>query len=525
MVDRIFWNASFLTQDPRAPTAEAVAVREGRIVAVGSLDSIENLAGPGTERVDLGGRAVIPGFNDAHVHVWKVGHLLTGMLDLRGAKSLADIERAVRERAQKSPPGAWIVGRGYNEAWMAEGRAPTRLDLDPVSPDHPVYLTRTCGHIAVANTKALQIAGLSASTSAPAGGVIIRDASGEATGELHETAMGLVGNQVPELSDEEYEAAVTAGARHQLSLGITSATEAGVSPALLAVYRWMDARGALPYRVNVMALRRPLGGPETLPLPQKYHSDFLRVDTIKILADGGLSGATAALRAPYRGSCSCGVLRVERDELIELTRDAHAAGLRIGVHAIGDAAIDIVLSAYEALARMAPGPRHRLEHFGLPHEAQLARAAALGAIAVPQPIFVHSLGRNFRRYLTDELLPRAYPIRDMLAAGLITALSSDAPVVADDNPLLGIQAAVSRIDDEGVAIAPEQAITVEEALYGYTMGGALASGDETNRGSLSPGKWADMAVLSRDPRGVPPEALPEIRVDITILGGKNVFER
>src|SRR5687768_7169558 len=149
MVDRIFWNGVFLTQDPRLPAAEAVAVRDGRIAAVGSLESIEALAEPATERVDLGGRAVIPGFNDAHVHVWKVGHLLTGMLDLRGAKSLADIELAVRERARTSPPGAWIVGRGYNEAWMAEGRAPTRLDLDPAAPDHPVYLTRTCGHIAV----------------------------------------------------------------------------------------------------------------------------------------------------------------------------------------------------------------------------------------------------------------------------------------------------------------------------------------------------------------------------------------
>jgi hypothetical protein len=525
MVDRIFWNATFLTQDPRLPSVDAVAVRDGRIAAAGSLDEIENLAGPLTERVDLGGRVVVPGFNDAHVHVWKVGHLLTGMLDLRGAKSLADIEVAVRDRAQSAPPGSWILGRGYNEAWMTEGRGPTRLDLDPVSPNHPVYLTRTCGHIAVANTKALEMAGLSASTGAPAGGVIVRNESGEATGELRETAMGLVGGRVPELSDAEYEAAVIAGARHQLSLGITSATEAGVSPALLRVYRDMEARRALPYRVNVMALRRPLGGPETLPLPEIFHSDFLRVDTIKILADGGLSGATAALRTPYRDSCSCGVLRVGGDEMIELTKDAHMAGLRIGVHAIGDAAIDAVLYAFEALARMAPGPRHRLEHFGLPHEAQLARAAALGAVAVPQAIFIRTLGRNFRRYLPDDLLARAYPIRDMLAAGLITALSSDAPVVADDNPLLGIQAAVLRADDEGIVIGADQAISLDEALFAYTMGGALASGDEANRGSLSPGKWADMAVLSGDPRSVPPEALPQIRVDRTILGGETVFER
>ncbi|MCK6591308.1 MAG: amidohydrolase [Polyangiaceae bacterium] len=525
MVDKIFWNGVFITQDPRLPIAEAVAVRGERIVAAGSLDEIQKMSGAPTEHIDLGGRAVVPGFNDAHVHVWKVGHLLTGMLDLRGAKSLADIESKIRERASKAPPNTWILGRGYNEAWMAEGRGPTRLDLDPVSPNHPVYLTRTCGHIAVANTKALEIAGLSANTSAPPGGVIVRNESGEATGELHETAMGIVGSKVPDLSGAEFEAAVIAGARHQLSLGITSATEAGVTPAQLAVYRDMDARGALPYRVNAMALRRPLGSPETLPLPVPLHSDFLRIDTIKILADGGLSGATAALREPYRGSCSCGVLRAGGDELIELTKDAHMAGLRVGVHAIGDAAIDAVLYAFEALARMAPGPRHRLEHFGLPHEAQIARAAALGAIAVPQAIFIHTLGRNFRRYLPDNLLARAYPIRDMIAGGLITALSSDAPVVADDNPLLGIQAAILRTDDEGVVIAGDQAISIDEALFAYTMGGALASGDEANRGSLSPGKWADMAVLSADPRAVPPEALSGIRVDRTILGGQTVFER
>jgi predicted amidohydrolase YtcJ len=527
MVDRVFYNATFLTQDKSAPEAEAIAVRDGRIAAVGRRADIEAMASPGAERIDLGGRTVVPGFNDAHVHVWKVGHLLTTMLDLRGAASLTVIEGAVKERAAKAVPGTFIVGRGYNEAFLAEGRAPTRHDLDRASPDRPVYLTRTCGHIAVANTAALTIAGVTKDSEAPAGGVIVRDASGEPTGELHETAMSLVANLIPELSDADYEEAILAGARHQLSLGITSATEAGVSPALLAVYRAMEARGALPYRVNVMALRRPLGGPETLPLPERFVSDFLRVDTIKILADGGLSGATAALRTPYRDADGCGVLRVGKDELVGLAKDAHLTGLRVGVHTIGDAAIDVVLDAYEALARLGPGPRHRLEHFGLPHPDQLARAASLGAIAVPQAVFIRSLGKNFRRYLPDALLARAYPIREMIDAGLVTALSSDAPVVADDSPLLGIQAAVLRLDDEGVCISPEQAISVEEALYAYTMGGALASGDEANRGSLSPGKWADMAVLSSDPRpaAAPPETLTDIRVERTILAGQTVFER
>jgi predicted amidohydrolase YtcJ len=528
--DRVLFGGAVLTQDPAAPRAEGVAVRGGRVLAVGSNEAILELAGPATRRTDLGGRTLIPGFNDAHVHVWKIGDLLTRQIDLRPMESIEAALHAVREANQRLPAGRWILGRGYNEARLAEGRQPTRRDLDQAAPDRPVYLTRTCGHIAVANTKALELAGVGRDTAAPHGGAILRDEAGEPTGILHETAMGLVGRHVPDPSADEYEAMIVAAARHQLALGITSATDAGVLPDLLSVYRAMDARGALPYRVNVMALRRPLGGPETLPLPDKTSSDRLRVDTIKILADGGLSGATAALRAPYRGMDAgmegcCGLLRVGTEELVELTRDAHQKGIRVATHVIGDRAIDVVLDAYEMLARLGPGPRHRLEHFGLPHPDQLERAARLGAVVAPQAVFLHSLGRNFRRYLTDELLPRAYPLRDMLRAGLVMALSSDAPVVADDDPLLGIRSAVLRRDEEGVLLAPEQAITAEEALYAYTMAGALASGDENNKGSLTPGKWADMAVLRANPIEISPEEILSARVDMTFLGGELVFER
>lgn len=525
MADLILHNGALLTQDPAQPVAEALAVEAGRIKAVGSDADILGLTRAGTRRIDLGGRALVPGFNDAHVHVWKMGHLLTSMLDLRGTESIEALERDVRARAARIPEGSWLVGRGYNEARMREGRPPTRADLDRAVPDRPVYLTRTCGHIAVANTRALELSGVTADTEAPPGGVVVRDPDGRPNGILHETAMSLVAEHIPEPSAAEYEEMIAAAARHQIALGITSATDAGVTPSILAVYRAMAARAALPYRVNVMALRRPVGSPATLPLPERSESDWLRVDTIKILADGGLSGATAALRTPYRHCDDCGVLRLDAEELFDLTKDAHRAGLRVATHTIGDAAIDVVLSAYEALARLGPGPRHRLEHFGLPHPEQLARAARLGAIAVPQAVFIHSLGVNFRRYLPDALLPRAYPLRDMLAAGLVMALSSDAPVVADDNPLLGIRAAVLRRDEEGELIAPEQAISVAEALYAYTMGGALASGDADNRGSLTAGKWADMAVLRSNPMQAPPEAIQDIPVDMTLIGGAPVFER
>jgi predicted amidohydrolase YtcJ len=274
-----------------------------------------------------------------------------------------------------------------------------------------------------------------------------------------------------------------------------------------------------------MALRRPLGSPETIPLPERTVTDRLRIDTVKVFADGGLSGATAALRKPYRGLASKGLLRLDTAELVELTRDAHLGGLRVATHVIGDLAIDLVLEAYEQLAALGPGKHHRLEHFGLPHRDQIERAARLHAVAAPQAIFLHSLGANFRRYLTDELLPRTYPLRDMLAAGIVVALSSDAPVVADEDPILGMRSAILRRDLEGHVIAPEQAITAEEALFAYTMGGALASGDDDNRGSLAPGKWADLAILSHNPLTIDPEALLDVRVQTTFLAGEPAYER
>lgn len=523
--DLVVHRGNLLTQDAALPRAEALAVSSGRIVAVGTDGDVLGLAGPGTRRVDLGGRTLVPGFNDAHMHVWKVGDLLTRQLDLRPMRSLGEIARALADAHARLPEGAWILGRGYNEALLVEGRQPTRHDLDAAAPGRPIHLTRTCGHISVSSSRALALAGVSSSTEAPQGGAILRDASGEPTGILHETAMSLVGSIVPEPSAAELEVMILAAARRQLALGITSATDAGVAPPLLELYRDLDARGALPYRVNVMAIRRPLGGPEILPLPVKTVTPRLRIDTVKMFADGGLSGATAALRGRYKHADDRGLLRIGAEELVELTREAHLAGLRVATHAIGDRAIDVVLDAYEALAKLGPGPRHRLEHFGLPHSDQLARAALLGAIVAPQSVFLHALGATFRRYLPDELVARAYPLRDMLDAGLLMALSSDAPVVANEAPLLGIRSAILRRDEEGVVLGPEQAIGAEAALFAYTLAGAQATGDDGERGSLTRGKWADLVVLSGDPTRVDPEALLDVRVDATYVAGVLAYER
>lgn len=517
----IFRNGLLWTGLGGRTDATALAVDGDRIVAVGTDDDVMNLRGSGTRVIDLEGQTLLPGFVDAHAHIWKIGHLLTTLLDVRGAESLVDLVARVRRQAARLPEGAWLYGRGYNEARFPEGRGPTRHDLDAIAADRPLVLMRTCAHIIACNSRALERAGITRDTASPPGGEIERDAVGEPTGILSERAMGLVLQRMPAPTPAEYAAMIGAAMRHQLSRGITSTNDAGVAPELLEVYRRLDEQGQLPSRVNVMALRM-VDGVGVVPLPSRRTvTDRLRIDTVKFFADGGLSGATAALSVPYRHADTRGVLRMDEDEFLALAREAHDGGWRIATHAIGDLAIDQVLRVYAALGT---GPmRHRIEHFGLPTDDQLLRAARQGIIAAPQAIFVQVLGRNFRQYLPDGLLARAYPVRAMLDAGVTVALSSDAPVVENDAPLAGMQAALTRRDAEGHTIAADQAISLDEALDAYTRGGAIASGDEASRGRLVPGMQADLTVLSGNIRTTPPEALTSLRVTQTWLGGRQVF--
>ncbi len=523
MADLVLTGATILTGRLGGP-ATTVVVRDGRILAVGD-ERAADAAGPGAKRIDFEGRTVVPGFNDAHAHVWKIGHLLTTMLDLRGVESVDAIVAKVAAFRGRLPAGAWLLGRGFNEAAMTEGRMPTRADLDRAAPGQPVVLTRTWGHIYATNSVALARAGITAATTPPVGGEIDRAADDAPTGILRETAMGLITRVMPPPTDADYEQMIAAALTHQLSLGITMSSCCGVNPQLLAVYRAMDAGGRLPARMNVMPFRRVDGVPTPIPLPEMHMSDMLRVDTVKFLADGGLSGATAALSVNYRHAPHRGVLRFDHDELTALCRESHDAGWRIATHAIGDVAIEQMLDIYEALGPHPRGLGHRIEHLGLPSSAQLARAARLGVIAAPQAIFIHELGRNFREYLPDALVPRCYPLRAMLDAGVTVALSSDAPVVENDNPLAGMRAAITRRDREGHLIAPEQAITAAEALNAYTRGGAVAVGLEDRIGTIAPGMWADLAVLSGHPLTTPPDELPTLSVEMTMLGGRIVYQR
>lgn len=522
---QLFFNGTIHTLDSTNPTPEAVLVADdGRILAAGRRHDLDRA---GVKQIDLNGRTLIPGFNDAHVHVTWLGLLLTQQVDARihVTPNIPAIIDAFAARAQQETPGTWISGNGYNEALLPEGRHLSRYDLDQASTDHSMFVVRTCGHIAVANSKALEVAGITADTPDPPGGVIVRDGQGEPTGVLQETAMNLVTNLIPDITEAEMTAALKAAMTHQLSLGITSATDPDPTPFQVDVYRQMEANGELAVRMNLLPGRRY--GNQIIPLPEKFVSDTLRLDGVKFFADGGMTSATAAISIPYRETGTKGVLIYEAEELADLMWEAHSHGFHIGTHANGDVALEQVITIYELLQQRQPIPdlRHRIEHLALPTAEHLQRCAQLGVMVATQPVFLPAMGATFRRYMPEVFFPRAYGVRDMLDAGLTVALSTDAPVVPDDNPFIGLKAAIDRLDHEGNPLGIEQAITPYEALYGYTMAGAILSGDEANRGSISPGKWADFAVLSGDPLTTHSEQLLELVVEQTYVGGRLVYER
>ncbi|MER3480985.1 MAG: amidohydrolase [Meiothermus sp.] len=488
--DTLIYGGTILNPGPVPGRLEALFIAGGKIVAAGKLSEIENLATPTTKRLHLEGRTLLPGFNDAHVHIWKVGQLRTTLLDLRGVGSLAELYQRVAERAQALQPGQWLWGRGWNEALLAERAMPDKAVLDRLAPRNPVLLTRTCAHIHAVNSRALQLAGITPETYVPGGAIDFEQ------GILYETAYGLVFRAMGEPSQAQYEHWIQAGCTYLKSLGITSATDPAVDPPLYAAYRALDERGELPIRVNLLYIRRPDGGTETFPLPEKYVSERLRCDSVKFFADGGLSGATAAISQPYKTlePPRYGILRFEEAELFELAREAHRQGFRIGTHAIGDRALDQVLRVYERLYQDSPGPRHRIEHFGLAGPEHLAKARELGIIAVPQPIFLRELRANYQRYVPEEWLGRCFNLRALFEAGLTVAFSSDGPVVRQVEPLKGLQAALHE------PLIPGNGVSLEQALWAYTRGGAVAQGDEGNRGSLEVGHWADLLVLGGDLR-------------------------
>ena len=514
----VYFNGHVLTQDRNMPVVSAFSVENGMITGTGQ-DHEFNLTG--AERIDLMGRTVLPGFNDAHIHLWKVGQLAAYILDLRGISSIAAIIEKVREAASAVEPGKWIIGRGFNEAVLADRRMPVATDLDMATRRHPVYLIRTCAHIACVNSLALDTCRISADTGSPEGGSVGMT-DGTPNGQFFETALGLVTRHIPPTSIEDLKGMIRIAARQMLDCGITSITDPAVHPELGTAYEQVCGE-TLGLRVNLMPMYLPDGGETTYPLPALYNDAWRRQTTVKFFADGGLSGATAALSSNYRNRDDSGILRIGAERFLELAREVRTLGFSIGTHAIGDRAIDQVLATYAKLEQEFGWIRNRIEHFGLPTDDALREAARQGIIAVPQPVFLDELGDNFIASLDDRFLERTYPIRTLIKHGIRYALSTDAPVVRNFNPWNNITAAVTRRTSSGKTISPDEAITVSEAIESYTMGGAFAEGSENIKGSIAPGKYADFIIIDRDPLSIPVEELVEIAIKSVVVNGKTII--
>jgi len=445
------------TLDPVNPWAEALAAWRGRILAVGRAAEIEGLIGPGTGVLDARGATVLPGFHDAHCHILLFGLSLVEV-NLREATRIAEVVEAVAAHAARIPPGRWIRGGGYNENKLAERRHPTRHDLDPVSLHHPVWLSHISGHMGVANSLALERAGITRETPDPPGGRIVRDEGGEPTGVLLETAQELIKRVLPPYTLEEVKAALAAAGRRMAAEGITAAQDAWagwIAPEEFRAYQEAVAEGLLPQRVWLLVdVERLRVQDERFDFAFGLHTGFggdrLRLGAIKIFIDGSLIGRTAALRQPYADPPGVsGMLVQEPQGLVERVRRAHAGGWQVAMHAIGDRAIEAALDAIEeVMGPEAARFRPRIEHCGVVPPDLLHRLRRLRPIVVTQPRFLYELGEGFRAALGEERMAWTYPLASL--RGVPLALSSDRPVV-DGAPLRGLQAAVTRRTREGWA--------------------------------------------------------------------------
>ncbi|UOQ56814.1 amidohydrolase [Leucobacter allii] len=542
LIDTIFENARARTLDPVRPTARRFGVLHGRIVG---LD--EELDGAEARRtVDLAGAHVLPGFNDAHLHLSLWGARLAAM-DLRpgSVDSLDELYAAVAERARGLGPDEWIRGSGYDQNVL--GGHPTAERLDAAAGGRPVLLEHVSAHMVVINTRAFELAGHPGRLDVPDvdGGGIPRDAEGRATGLLQEAAMNLAYNLVRPTPEEEVIRNLGLASERALSYGITSATEPGLgdpfmvgnSPMDFGIFQEAVDRGILRVRMTLMPYFTTLHGIAASGDPAYRGIDLgirsgmgderLRIGPVKMLTDGSFIGRSAAMHRCYHGEPdNHGIMVVSPQEAEELAVGAHRAGWQLAFHAIGDAAIDAALDAFEAAQRAYPRPdaRPRIEHFALASDAQIARAAALGAIAVPQAIFIRDFGDGMAAAMGDDRRELIYRVRSLLSAGMTVPGSTDAPV-SDANPIDAIASMVTRRTSGGEVLNAAEAITVDEAVRAYTHGSAYATRQEEQLGRLRAGMLADFVTLSQDMFAVPSEEIADTRVTATYVGGERVFVR
>ncbi|HSL21890.1 MAG TPA: amidohydrolase [Vicinamibacterales bacterium] len=530
--DLILVNARVYTVNPKQPTAEAVAVRGDRIARVGSASDVMALRGPSSRVLDLAGATVVPGLQDAHGHFTGLGQSLQ-RLDFRGTKSYDEIVEMVRKAAASARPGAWILGRAWDQNDWPEKRFPTADRLDTAAPQNPVYLTRVDGHAGLANRRALALGGVTKETKDPPGGEIIRDTGGNPTGVLIDRAQGLVSSKIPSPSREQMIDAILLADKECRRLGLTMVHDAGASGEVVEAYKQLVDDGRLQTRLYVMlrgslaALRPHLARG---PVPD-YGNHHLAVRAVKISADGALGSYGAALLEPYADRPETrGLMTTPPEEVYQQTLEASKAGFQTCIHAIGDAANREAMNIFERVQKEVPGARAlrmRNEHAQILDAREIPRFAALNVIPSMQATHATSdMPWVPTRIGAERAAEGAYVWRKIMRTGATIANGSDFPV-EEPNPMLGFYAAITRQDPQGQPPGgwmPEERMTREEALASFTLNAAYAAHMERDLGSIEEGKLADLVVVSRDIMTVPPSEILTTRVLKTIVGGRVVHE-
>jgi len=527
--DLALLNGKVLTIDADNSVAEAVATKGSCILRVGSNDEISQVVGEETEVYDLAGRTVLPGLIDSHMHPGSYG-----VFRVRGVKCGPDIESMeelvsrIREKAEASPEGSWILGYTLDDVKL--GRYPRLQELDEAAPRNPLYIQRRDGHIGVANSLALRFAGINRDTPDPPHGKIDRDEDGNPTGVLRESAKGLVSGIVPPYTVEEYKQGLKDVFEEFVSLGLTTIHASMVSSDEFRALQELRREGDLRLRVCVHASGREEGMLEALVaagIRTPFGDDWLKLTEIEWVFDTSTSGRTAAYYTPYIGEPgNTGILLYDQEDITNRVVTAHKAGLRVGLDGIGDRGIDRALDAIEAALREAPREdhRHRIEHCCYvtpPIQKRLRDLAVINASATG---FIHDLGDAYKRNRGEESMRWMWPHRTLISLGIPAPGHSDCPVCSA-NPWLGIYGMVTRRTDTGDVLYEGEGVAPTDAVRAYTIDGAYAAWEEGIKGSIEPGKLADLAVVDRDPLTIPPEELKEVQTVLTVIDGEVVYRR
>jgi len=515
---------------PQPPgRAQALAVAGGKITAIGSNEEIQKLKGPKTQVIDLGGHFVMPGFNDAHVHLGSGGFEKLNV-NLVGAKSLDEMKQRIADRVKTAAPGEWIQGRGWDHTLWAEQKTPTREDIDSVTGDHPAIFNRVDGHIAIANTAALKGAGITAQTPDPHGGKIDRDDKGEPTGILRETAMGAVFSKIPPPSPAQRRRAAELALEDAASHGITSAQDNSDWEDFLT-YEQMEKEGKLTLRISEWL---PFDAPvEQLEKMRQHHSHkdaMLHTTMLKGFMDGSLGSRTAAMLAPYTDDPkNSGIPRYEQDKLNTMAAERAKAGFQIGFHAIGDRGARMALDAFAHAEQEKSHGKLAFDRFRIEHDQVIApedfeKFRKLGVIASVQPNHLLTDMNWAEAHLGPERAKHSYPWKEFADNGIPMAFGTDYPV-EPITPFRGVYAAITRKNEAGTKeYYPEQKLSIHQAIAAYTTGSAYAEFAESQKGTLDSGMLADFVVLDRDITKVAPEEILKTKVLRTVVGGKTVYE-